>query len=509
MQNKINLEQLNKPFVSVIIGDVINALKLLPDGCVDCVVTSPPYWKQRDYGVEMQIGQEEKVEDYIRKLVDVFEEVKRVLKPTGTFFLNIGYKYLNKELILVPELLAIELQKSGWSLLNKIIWAKPNAMPTSIKTRFGNVYEPIFLFVKRESKYAYYIDIDSLREPFQTSKSNDILPDKYLNMKVYDSLNKKGKREGFIDKIFENGKRLIARILWNDGDLSYELINNPNNESQVDTPLFCPVCNSKIRTITEYKEHEKCENFPLPLLPHLPAKNILSETKIDYLFPELESLGKNSKNNYKGKFTVSPENRGASPGARKSLFGEYFIVQRRYKIFQPVVAKYLRYWKQKRGFTIKQIDKEFGYKDTASHWFRTDYGSWGKGGSIPSPSDWWKLKRLLNFDDTYDQWLTETHLVLQTVRPYPKGKNPGDLWEINLQPVTEAHFATFPEELVRRCILAGCPQGGVVLDPFAGSGTTGKVALENFRSAILIDIVPDYLEIMKRRCGKIQKVFYA
>ncbi|MGB9721858.1 MAG: DNA-methyltransferase [bacterium] len=104
--------------------------------------------------------------------------------------------------------------------------------------------------------------------------------------------------------------------------------------------------------------------------------------------------------------------------------------------------------------------------------------------------------------------MTETHLVLQTVKPHPKGKNPGDVWSIKLQPFTEAHFATFPEELVRRCILAGCPPNGVVLDPFAGSGTTGKVAYEMDRSAILIELVPEYLEIIKKRCPFLKEVIY-
>ncbi len=149
-----------------------------------------------------------------------------------------------------------------------------------------------------------------------------------------------------------------------------------------------------------------------------------------------------------------------------------------------------------------------GYRDTAGHWFRKDTGSWGKGGSIPLPSDWLKLKEILKFDDLYDRWVTETHLVLQTVKPHPKGKNPGDVWSIKLQPLPEAHFATFPEELVRKCILAGCPPGGVVLDPFAGSGTTGKVAQDLGRKAILIELVPEFLEIIKKRCKNISEVNY-
>jgi len=125
--------------ITIYIGDVHKVLSLLPDSIVDCVVTSPPYWKQRDYKNSKQIGQENSYCDYIKKLVHIFNEIKRILKPTGTVFLNIGYKYQDKELLLIPEMLAIELQRNGWTLLNKIIWHKPNAMPSSLDNRFSNV----------------------------------------------------------------------------------------------------------------------------------------------------------------------------------------------------------------------------------------------------------------------------------------------------------------------------------------------------------------------------------
>ncbi len=134
------------------------------------------------------------------------------------------------------------------------------------------------------------------------------------------------------------------------------------------------------------------------------------------------------------------------------------------------------------------MDRYFGYKDTAGHWLRKDSGRWGKGGSIPSPSDWDRLKELLRFPPIYDKWLKEVHLTLQTVRPHPRGRNPGDVWSINLQPLSLPHFAPFPEELVERSIKLGCPPNGVVLDPFAGSGTVGKVARKLGRKAILIEI---------------------
>jgi len=161
-----------------------------------------------------------------------------------------------------------------------------------------------------------------------------------------------------------------------------------------------------------------------------------------------------------------------------------------------------------RGITTKEIDELLGYRDTAGHWFRKDTGSWGRGGSVPLPDDWFKLKEILKFDSLYDRWVTETHLVLQTVRANPKGKNPGDVWSIKLQPLPETHFATFPEDLVKKCIEAGCPEGGVVLDPFAGSGTTGKVAYDLGRSAILIELVPEYLNIIKKRCPNLKEIIY-
>ncbi|MEA3476269.1 MAG: site-specific DNA-methyltransferase, partial [Candidatus Cloacimonadota bacterium] len=141
------IENRRQNTTAVYLGDVNKALGLLPNDIIDCVVTSPPYWKQRNYKHPKQIGQEKSYHEYIRNLVDIFTKIKRVLKPTGTFFLNVGYKYQNKELLLIPELLAVELQKNGWALLNKIIWQKPNAMPSSLDNRFSNVYEPIFLFV--------------------------------------------------------------------------------------------------------------------------------------------------------------------------------------------------------------------------------------------------------------------------------------------------------------------------------------------------------------------------
>lgn len=494
-----------KVSTSVFIGDVFSALELIPDETVDCVITSPPYWKQRDYKHSKQLGQEKTFEEYINKLVKIFNEVKRVLKPYGTFFLNIGYKYQEKELLLIPELLAIELQKNGWSLINKIIWYKPNAMPSSFEKRLTNVYEPVFLFVKRESKHKYYFELDNIRLQASNSEVEKNI-EEYIGYTVENSLNKGEKLAGIIKSIYQdNASNYYAEILWDDGHSSFELMNNIGKESKIEVTLICPKCNKKFKNEFEIDNHKNCEEFPIPILPEKPKTSKLRIIYQPNLFENDEII---KKNNYNGKFKVSPENRGASPGARKSLFGEYFVIQRRYKIYQNLIADYLRYWKDNKKLTIKELDKILGYKDTASHWFRKDFGHWGKGGSVPSPDDWFKIKEILKFDDRYDRWITETHLVLQTVKAHPKGKNPGDVWTIKLQPFTESHFAVFPEELVRKCILAGCPEKGIVLDPFAGSGTTGKVAEDLGRASILIELVPEFLEIIKKRIKNINQVIY-
>lgn len=500
-----HVEGLHRDIV-VYIGDVKKALSKLPTGIVDCVVTSPPYWKQRDYKHADQIGQEDSYMEYIERLVDIFSEIKRVLKPTGTFFLNIGYKYQDKELLLIPELLAVELQKNGWTLLNKIIWHKPNAMPSSLDNRFSNVYEPVFLFVKNDSKYKYYLSLDKLRLPI-SNFTNNKKPDDILGLTVKNSLFKDRDVRGIIKKIFKNNDGcILAQVDWEDGRQTIELVNEFDRESQIEVDLVCIDCGKTIKHEVDIDNHNQalsCKGVLKPILPPPPNFKNRVELKTSLLFPLTAQ-----KQSYNGKYKVSPDNRGASPGARKSLFGEYLVLQRRYKISQSVIADYLRFWREKRNVTIKEIDKLLGYRDTAGHWFRKDTGSWGRGGSIPLPDDWLRLKNILKFDDIYDRWITETHLVLQTVRAHPKGKNPGDVWSIKTQPLPEAHFAIFPEELVKRCIEAGCPPGGVVLDPFAGSGTTGKVAQDSGRSAILVELVSEYLNIIKKRCKRIEDVIY-
>ncbi|MHA1301777.1 MAG: DNA-methyltransferase, partial [Candidatus Helarchaeota archaeon] len=138
-------------------GDVYASLSTLKDNYVDCAVTSPPYWGQRDYGFEKQIGNEENLEEYISKLVKIYNILRQKLKEKGIFFLNIGDKYINKygntPLGMIPYKLANFMVQDGWILEDIIVWYKPNHMPSSVKNRFTNTYEPVFVFAKSNNNY--------------------------------------------------------------------------------------------------------------------------------------------------------------------------------------------------------------------------------------------------------------------------------------------------------------------------------------------------------------------
>lgn len=132
---------------------------------VDTMVTSPPYFRQRDYGTKTQIGREATPAEYIDRLVQVFEAARRCLKPSGSLWLVLGDKYQNGAMLGMPWRVAIALQDSGWYLRSDVIWHKPNAMPSSVKNRPTTDHEYVFLLTPEKE---YYYDADAIREPHVT-----------------------------------------------------------------------------------------------------------------------------------------------------------------------------------------------------------------------------------------------------------------------------------------------------------------------------------------------------
>lgn len=176
---------------ALILGDALSVMSKLPDESMQSVITSPPYWSLRDYGIENQVGLEPSVYDFITALADVFDEVKRVLRKDGTLWLNIGDSYTSggrdrrapdkknsaremssrpatpealkpKDLIGVPWRLAFELQNRGWYLRSDIIWNKPNCQPESVRDRPTRSHEYVFLLSKSEH---YKYDVGAIEGP--------------------------------------------------------------------------------------------------------------------------------------------------------------------------------------------------------------------------------------------------------------------------------------------------------------------------------------------------------
>ncbi|OYR17423.1 DNA-methyltransferase [Brucella grignonensis] len=149
----------------IIAGEAKATLNRIPDNFVDAIVTSPPYYGQRDYSHEDQLGHESTPNDYVDRLVAICREARRVLKPSGTFWLNLGDKYQNGALCGLPWRVALALVEDGWILRSDIIWHKPNAMPSSVKTRPTVDHEYLFLLTKTDT---YFYDADAIREPHVT-----------------------------------------------------------------------------------------------------------------------------------------------------------------------------------------------------------------------------------------------------------------------------------------------------------------------------------------------------
>lgn len=360
-------------FIDTIINsDAVEGLKTLPDKSIHCSVTSPPYYGLRDYGVDGQIGLEEAPEEYIERLMKVFNELHRVLRDDGTLWLNIGdsyngagkasgdkhiHKYKQatnissnkckptkihnckpKDLIGIPWMLAFALRDAGWYLRQDIIWAKPNPMPESVKDRCVKSHEYIFLLSKSKN---YYFDYKAIQE--------------YAS--GYD------------------GRETIS------------------NQSQ------------KYNT------------------PCLPGNKILKVPKERWRFKNLSENGQKPNSIHENRLTN-----------KDNLY--------------PV--------RNKRN--VWKIDDSSVLNYLLDH----------------HPEIAWKyISNITNIKSS--------------------------VFNVTGKPFKGAHFAVFPEDLIVPCIKAGCPEGGIVLDPFVGSGTAPVIAKKLNRHYVGIELNPNYIPIIKHR----------
>lgn len=235
----------------IICGDALETLKTMPAGSVDCVVTSPPYWALRDYGVKGQIGLEDNFATYLDKMIAVFDEIKRVLKREGTCWVNFGDTYAHqtkggqknspqhnlfdsllrraaipklktsvpvpaKSLCLIPERFAVKMIERGWILRNQIIWHKPNAMPQSVGDRFTVDFEKIFFFVK-ERRYYFERQFEPLKNPQELKRrfSNPFAKREYWQITRKKSIKDAKAMKRAQEAILKRGRN--KRCVWSIG----------------------------------------------------------------------------------------------------------------------------------------------------------------------------------------------------------------------------------------------------------------------------------------------------
>lgn len=161
-----------RPRGRILVGDARERLAELPDASVDCVITSPPYFAMRDYGHDRQVGAESHVDAWVDNIGAVCTELRRVLVPGGSLWLNLGDGFARhpregaekKSLLLAPERVALRLTQNGWLLRNKAVWAKKNPMPSSVADRLTTTHEFVYFFTKQPR---YYFNLDAIREPKQ------------------------------------------------------------------------------------------------------------------------------------------------------------------------------------------------------------------------------------------------------------------------------------------------------------------------------------------------------
>ena len=165
----------------IITGDARHVLSQMPGSSVDCVVTSSPYFQLRDYQTDRQLGLEATVDAWVDELDVVLRGLARVLKPTGSLWLNLGDSYSRhhrtgappKSLLLAPERVAARLLDDGWTIRNKIIWAKTNPMPASVRDRLATTWEVVYFAVRSRH---YYFDLDAIRIPHSSRPLRQRVP---------------------------------------------------------------------------------------------------------------------------------------------------------------------------------------------------------------------------------------------------------------------------------------------------------------------------------------------
>ena len=438
--------------IQILQGDAIKQLQKLYDKSINTCITSPPYWGLRDYGENNQLGLEETPEEFVDNLVKVFREVKRVLRDDGTVWLNLGDSYLpNKHLSGIPWRVALALQQDGWYLRQDIIWHKPNPMPESVKDRCTKAHEYIFLLSKSPK---YYFDNEAIKEDCitkskQTNKKNT--HGKY-ETKENEAKNRQGIHSNRGDKLIEVRTKLPMQkdlVDFLRSKTTAKILAN-----STDIPL------TKIEHWFRYDE----TGFAYPTIEDWnKVKEFIDDWSnefnlidkaLTYYELKTDEVMYTNKKNKRSVWTVST----------KSFKGAHFATFPMDLIEPCVLAGCPEQICVECSEPYKRMTSRNSNPLEVDDSTLNRYGN-GKAG----------VHRKVG--GQYQKWLNENPLI--TVG-----------WEKQCDCETNETKA------------------GTVLDPFAGSGTTGIVAVNNKRNACLIDLSSEYIEIAKKRIKEQAEVEY-
>jgi len=379
---------------------------------------------QDEYG-EVYIA--EKPEEFLSVLKGITtEEFKSFHRKDALYFFGIKNWNLNS-LYYIHS-----ISKYGYVLRNMIVVSTEN-----------NWY-PIFMFAENNKQVNYKFYLDRVRVETKTKEKRNWQKQDFIGMKVNNSLSKKSKGDkGYIIEILEkydDGFPKIVVVQWKEY-ISREFVIHPEREELLikGIKFYCPKCNFELINPYDPISDNLCPScktklwINLDTIPkieeNIEISNIYALLENNKCFPKQFLNLKNFYITIRNKSTnskfknINRDNWGASPGARKTMIGEYFTKMRLYKIEQPIVAQYLTILRKSKNMKLTDVINKFPkeYKHTVSHWFRKD-----EGGSIPLPQDLDLLKAVLNIQEEWFRILQKAALKFQTVKSSNKGKNPGD-----------------------------------------------------------------------------------
>ena len=480
----------------VIEGDCLEVLRGLPDGSVDCCITSPPYWGLRDYGVDGQLGLEQTPEEYVAGLVAVFGEVRRVLAAHGTVWLNLGDSYAAnrsyqvpdskhidvgnsmsmsandiglkpKDLVGIPWRVAFALQADGWYLRSDIIWAKPNPMPESVTDRPTKAHEYVFLLAKQAR---YYYDADAVKEPLAEATIEDLARRK--NPGQHDGLTKFGKGEGLGagPRVSDTSGR-NKRSVWSIATQPFSEAHFATFPPALVEPMVRAGCPAQVcsecgkpwervveRTATNHKARQDRQIATGGAINGGVGMNFADVDRQTIGFAPTCACGTNLPPN-SWEIIASPLADGpvGDPSLVTGRAG-YNRERRDGEGQRPITRFEQRSYAEQLKQSTHRADMEAEAGPAFAHYLRVD-----TSGARPVP------------EALLAAWLDRG-------------------W---LQEVQVPEFNPTPT------------RPGTVLDPFAGSGTTGLVALREGRNFIGIELNPEYADMARRRIGQAQSPLFA